>query len=117
VDGDLFAYDYESGKYDLIIFSHMAHGLAPADNQRAFELFRCALKPKGVLLINDLLAELDGSASPQALLSSARTFYATRDGAGYRYAEYEQWLESAGFRSVARHDTGTPTTLIIAQAE
>lgn len=117
VDGDLFAYDYESAKYDLVVFSHMAHGLAPADNQRAFELFRRALKPKGVLLINDLLSELDGSVSPQALLSSARTFYATRDGAGYRYAEYQQWLEAAGFCRLARHDTGTPTTLIMAEVE
>jgi ubiquinone/menaquinone biosynthesis C-methylase UbiE len=117
VDGDLFAYDYQSAKYDLIIFSHMAHGLAPLDNQRAFELFRRALKPKGALLINDLLAELDGSVSPQALLSSARTFYATREGAGYRYAEYQQWLEAAGFRRLARHDTGTPTTLIVAEVE
>jgi ubiquinone/menaquinone biosynthesis C-methylase UbiE len=117
VDGDLFAYDYENAKYDLIIFSHMAHGLAPADNQRAFELFRRALKPQGVLLINELLAELDGSVSPQALLSSARTFYATRDGAGYRYAEYREWLNAAGFRSIARHDTGTPTTLLLVQVE
>ena len=117
VDGDLFAYDYESAKYDLIIFSHMAHGLAPTDNQRAFELFRRALKPKGMLLINDLLPELDGSVSPQALLSSARTFYASRDGADYRYAEYRQWLEAAGFRSVARHATSTPTTLILAEVE
>jgi ubiquinone/menaquinone biosynthesis C-methylase UbiE len=117
VDGDLFAYDYESAKYDLIIFSHMAHGLAPADNQRAFVLFRRALKPQGVLLINELLAELDGSVSPQALLSSARTFYATRDGAGYRYAEYREWLNAAGFRSIARHDTGTPTTLLVVQVD
>jgi SAM-dependent methyltransferase len=117
VDGDLFAYDYESAKYDLIVFSHMAHGLAPADNQRAFQLFRGALKPKGVLLINDLLAELDGSVSPQALVSSARTFFATRDGAGYRYAEYQEWLGAAGFRSITRHATGTPTTLILAEVE
>lgn len=117
VDGDLFAYDYERAKYDLIIFSHMAHGLAASENQRAFELFRRALKPKGVLLINDLLAELDGSVSPQALLSSARTFYASREGAGYCYAEYQQWLEAAGFRRLARHDTGTPTTLIVAEVE
>jgi ubiquinone/menaquinone biosynthesis C-methylase UbiE len=115
VDGDFLRFDYKPAEYDIIVYSHMAHGLSKAENQRAFALFHAALKSTGVLVINDLLPELDGSAGMQALLSSARTFYATESGAGYRFSEYEAMLKASGFRDVSRSDTRTPTTLIMAR--
>jgi 2-polyprenyl-3-methyl-5-hydroxy-6-metoxy-1,4-benzoquinol methylase len=115
IDGDLHTVDFGNGRYDYIVYSHVAHVEGPQDNADVIARFRRALKPGGTLVISELIADDDRSGPPFALLFASTMLLQTTGGTTWRPADYRQWLTAAGFADVTFESTPTPSTLIFAR--
>jgi SAM-dependent methyltransferase len=115
VDGDILTDDFGWSRYDVAVYSHIAHMLGPAQNLAVFEKIRRALKPTGTLVIADFVLEDDRSGNPFALLFQANMLVKTKEGACWRRADYRTWLGDAGFGEVSFVPTPGPVSLILAQ--
>jgi len=115
IDGDFHTADLGVAKYDCMIYSHIAHQEAPADNIGMFRKCRKALKPGGALVVNDFILNDDRTGHPFAMIFAAQMLVATKGGATYRQSDYRSWLSEAGFTSVEIVPTPTPATLVIAK--
>jgi ubiquinone/menaquinone biosynthesis C-methylase UbiE len=115
VDGDFHVQDLGWSRYDLAIYSNIAHMLGPAQNYAVFEKIRRALKPTGTLVVADFVLEDDRRAHPIALLFQANMLMKTAEGACWRKADYTSWLGDAGFGEPRFVSTPGPVTLIFAK--
>jgi ubiquinone/menaquinone biosynthesis C-methylase UbiE len=93
----------------------MAHGVSPEQNIEALSKLRRALKPDGVLVINEFVVNDDGTAHPFILMFSCNILFHSSTGRGWRAADYRRWLEQTGFEDIAFEPTDTPATLIYAR--
>jgi ubiquinone/menaquinone biosynthesis C-methylase UbiE len=114
IDGDFHATDFGSAKYDLAIYSHIAHMEPPLENIAVFRKFHRALKPGGRLVINDFVLSDERTGHPFAMMFASQMLVATKAGSTYRQSDYRAWLREAGFKSVDIVPTGTPSTLVFA---
>lgn len=115
IDGDLHTVDFGSARYDIAIYSHIAHQETPQDNVAVFRKFRKALKPGATLLISDFILNDDRTGHPFSLIFNANMLLMTKGGATYRQADYRAWLAEAGFKTVSIEPTPLPATLIYAR--
>jgi ubiquinone/menaquinone biosynthesis C-methylase UbiE len=114
IDGDFHTTDFGSAKFDLAIYGHIAHQETPEDNIAIFKKFRKALKPGGMLVINDFILDEKRTGHPFALLFSAQMVLVTKGGNTWRQSDYCEWLGEAGFASVEIVATPSPSTLVFA---
>jgi hypothetical protein len=115
IDGDFHVEDLGWNRYDLAIYSNIAHMVGPGQNLAAFDKIRRALKRTGTLVIADFVLEDDRSGHPIALLFQANMLVRTEEGACWRKADYRTWLGDAGFGEVRYVPTPGPVTLIFAK--
>ncbi len=115
IDGDFHTADFGARTYDAAIYSHIAHQESPDSNRAIFKKFREAVKPGGVLVINDFVLNDDRTGHPFALMFSAQMLIATKEGFTYRQADYRSWLKEAGFSDVEIVATPTPATVVLAR--
>lgn len=114
IDGDFSTADFGSAKYDLAIYSHIAHMQPPGEILEIFRKFRKAIKPGGTLLINDFVLNDDRTGHPFAMMFTSQMLVATKAGSTYRQSDYRAWLGETGFKSVEIVPTPTPATLVFA---
>jgi SAM-dependent methyltransferase len=115
LDGDFHTTDFGSAKYDIAIYSHIAHQESPESNREIFRKFRKAIKPGGTLLISDFVLEDDRRGHPFALMFTSNMMLMSKDGAAYRKADYQAWLKEAGFTTVSIEPTPGPASLVYAK--
>jgi SAM-dependent methyltransferase len=115
LDGDFHTTDFGSAKYDLAIYSHIAHQESPESNREIFRKFRKAVKPGGTLLISDFVLEDDRQGHPFALMFTSNMMLLSKEGSAYRKADYQNWLKEAGFATVSIEPTPGPASLIYAK--
>jgi ubiquinone/menaquinone biosynthesis C-methylase UbiE len=115
IDGDFHDHDFGQGRYDHAIYAHIAHQETPDDNLAVFRKFRRALKPGGVLVVNDFVLGDDRTGHPFAMLFASQMLLGTKGGFTWRQSDYRSWLAEAGFTSVEIVPTPTPATLVIAR--
>jgi len=102
VPGDVLAMDLGEGQYDAALLAQITHYLAPEQDIALFERVRDSLAPSGVLVI-DVPMALD--ASDEWGSFGSFFLWATSGGKAHSFAEYREWLESAGFREVRQLGT------------
>lgn len=73
-----------------------------------------ALRPGGVLVINDFVVNDERTGPPFPLLFSLNMLVHTEKGMTYSEGHYRRWLGEAGFQSVQRHDALGLSTLLVA---
>jgi SAM-dependent methyltransferase len=114
LDGDFHKTEF-GGPYDLIIYSHIAHQEAPAENRATFKRVRAALKPNGRFVITDFIVP-DGrqGMNPFTGLFHANMLLRTKAGGVWTHSEYRAWLGEAGFPKVEAFETPGPATILIA---
>lgn len=87
--------------YDLIFYLSVGHNQAEEDNERVLaEVFR-SLRPGGLLVIHDYLADESLNAWTTAFRLTLLLETGTRT---YSHDEYLSWLGAAGFDDVVRMD-------------
>lgn len=100
IPGDAFKINF-GGPYDLVITANIAHHLEHAANVELFKKCRAALKPKGQLVLLDLVVN-DDRVSPPAEAAFALHLFATGSCDVYSFGEYQGMLRAAGFRRITR---------------
>lgn len=115
IDGDFHTSDFGAAKYDYAIYGHIAHQESPESNVAVFKKFRRALKPGGVLLVNDFVLNDARQGHPFAMMFPSQMLLVSKDGDAWRQADYKKWLAEAGFTSVEIVPTPGPATVIFAK--
>jgi len=115
IDGDFHSTDFGAARYDVAVYSHIAHQEGPEDNVAIFAKLRSALKPGGTLVVNDYVVDDDRSGPPFALLFASEMLLKSKQGGTWRRADYHAWLTKAGFEDVSFQPTSTPATLVFAR--
>ncbi|WP_329374951.1 class I SAM-dependent methyltransferase [Streptomyces sp. NBC_01483] len=114
IDGDFHTTDFGTAKYDIALYSHIAHQEGPEDNIAVFARLRDALKPGGTLVICDYVVDDDRSGPAFPLIFALEMLLKSNQGGTWRRADYHDWLVKAGFEDVSFHST-PPATLVVAR--
>jgi ubiquinone/menaquinone biosynthesis C-methylase UbiE len=115
IDGDFHSTDFGEARYDVAVYSHIAHQEGPADNIAVFAKLRRALKPGGTLVVNDYVVDDDRAGPPFALLFASEMLLKSTQGRTWRRADYAAWLAEAGFSDISFQRTPSPATLVLAR--
>ncbi|MBI2864117.1 MAG: methyltransferase domain-containing protein [Chloroflexi bacterium] len=113
VAGDIFATDWGSAAYDLVIAGNICHVFDDEANRRLLRRCLDALRPGGKLAILDALPNerLDGPRP--VVLYALGLLLRTRHGRVYPFSTYAGWLREVGFEAVERTDLSTSTASLI----
>jgi SAM-dependent methyltransferase len=94
--GDLFEADY--GKdHDVAILGHILHSEGPDRIRELLARTFAALRPGGVLAIQEFLPNDDRTGPPLPLLFAVNMLVNTEAGGTYTFPEISGWLAEAGF--------------------
>jgi len=118
IDGEHHSAAIEANHYDLVIASNFCRFESPKGNQELFAKAHAALKPGGHFVVNDFVPNEERTEPTFALRFSVYTLTHTPEGECWTLSQYSDWLQKAGFASIATHGdipkTLPGTTLIIA---
>ena len=114
LEGNLRTTDFGEGVYDLVVLGYIIQTEGPEWGRRLVEKAYRALKPGGQLLIAEMIPndERTGPAAP--LVYALDMVLHTTDGDVFTLAEYQEWLDKAGFAKVETIDIPAPWPLVLA---
>jgi ubiquinone/menaquinone biosynthesis C-methylase UbiE len=119
IDGEHHTAAIEPNNYDLILASNFCRFESPKGNQELFAKACRALKPGGLLVVNDFVPNEERTEPTFALRFSVYTLTHTPEGECWTLSQYSEWLKKAGFRDIETHGdipkTLPGTTLILAR--
>ena len=99
--GNLRRMAFGSSAFDVALLGNICHSEGAARSQRLFAKVQRALRPGGLMLVVDMLAddERKGEAGGvHALVFALNMLVHTEQGGTYTRSEYRSWAEAAGFR-------------------
>ncbi|BBA98100.1 putative methyltransferase [Actinacidiphila reveromycinica] len=114
VNGDFHTTDFGTARYDIALYSHIAHQEGAEDNIAVFSRLREALKPGGALVVCDYVVDDDRGGPALPLIFASEMLLKSKRGGTWRRSDYHEWLVKAGFTSVTFH-SAPPATLVIAR--
>ncbi len=114
IDGDFHTTDLGRARYDIALYSHIAHQEGPEGNIATFTRLREALKPGGALVVCDYVVDDDRSGPAFPLMFAMEMLIKSKQGDTWRRADYHAWLTKAGFEDVSFH-SAPPATLVVAR--
>ncbi|MGW7081803.1 methyltransferase [Streptomyces sp. NPDC054866] len=114
IDGDFHTTDFGTAKYDIALYSHIAHQEGPEGNVEVFTRLREALKPGGAVVICDYVVDDDRSGPAFPLIFASEMLLKSQQGGTWRQSDYRDWLVKAGFEDVSFH-SAPPATLVVAR--
>lgn len=119
IDGEHRSAAMEENHYDLVLASNFCRFESPSGNQKLFAKAHAALKPGGILVVNDFVPNEERTEPTFALRFSVYTLTHTPEGECWTLSQYADWLKRAGFESIKAHGdipkTLPGTTLILAR--
>ena len=89
------------GEHDVVFYLSVAHNQTAEDNRRVIEQIGQSLAPGGLLVIHEYLS--DEPLNPFVAAFRLTLLFETGTQT-YRYADYLDWLNEAGFVSIERID-------------
>lgn len=98
--GDLQEVDW-GGEHDLVFYLSVAHNHTADENRRIIGHIGNSLRRGGLLVIHEYLAETPLDALDAAFRLTLLVETGTQT---YRYDDYVDWLDAAGFASIVRID-------------
>lgn len=114
VDSDFHTVDLGRERFDVAVYSHIAHQEGPEANVRMLTRMRQALRPGGALVICDYVVNDDRAGPAFPLMFAAEMLLKSPHGSTWRQQDYCEWLARAGLV----HVTFTPVpgaTLVVAR--
>lgn len=94
--------------HDVIWISQILHGDSPEEAAKLVAKAGKALKPGGLLAIQDFMLDNDRSGPAHPALFSLNMLVGTRGGQSYTWAEVEAMMKDAGTDSISRLDVALP---------
>ena len=113
--GNVRQLDLGTNKYDLIILGNICHSEGERNTKILLEKSYKALRRGGRLLLADVVPNNDRTGSLLALLFAVNMLLNTTEGDVFTFAQYNEWLQHAGFNSVTSANVGGDSPLILAQ--
>ncbi|KFG71548.1 class I SAM-dependent methyltransferase [Streptomyces mutabilis] len=114
IDGDLHTTDFGAARYDVALYSHIAHQEGPEQNIEVFTRLRDCLKPGGALVVCDYVVDDDRRGPAFPLIFASEMLLKSQQGSTWRQSEYRDWLVKAGFEEISFH-AAPPATLVVAR--
>ncbi|MGW0792871.1 methyltransferase [Streptomyces sp. NPDC002911] len=114
IDGDFHTTDFGTARYDIALYSHIAHQEGAEGNIDTFTRLHACLKPGGALVVCDYVVDDDRSGPPFPLIFASEMLLKSQQGGTWRQSEYRDWLVKAGFENISFH-SAPPATLIVAR--
>ena len=106
--------DFGEGQFDVAILGHICHSEGPVRTQELLARVHRALKPRGHILIADLIADDERQEAGYPLLFAVNMLVNTEEGDTFTLAEYREWLLAAGFQQVRTLQAPSSSPLILA---
>ncbi|MCA9522794.1 MAG: class I SAM-dependent methyltransferase [Myxococcales bacterium] len=115
IDGNFHTLDFGTEEYDVILYSHCAQAATPEQNIAVFKKVRQALKPGGVLVVNDCILNNDRSGHNFALTFNVNLLLHSSAGSTWTKKQLREWLDAADFHDVTFEQTPTAAALLFAR--
>lgn len=94
--GDLFSADFGQD-HDVVTLGHILHSEGPERIRQLLARTFAALRPGGIIAIQEFLPNDERSGPPLPLLFAVNMLVNTEAGGTYTFAEIGGWLAEAGF--------------------
>ncbi|MFE6721793.1 methyltransferase [Streptomyces albidoflavus] len=114
IDGDFHTTDFGTARYDVALYSHIAHQESPDANIEVFTRLRDCLKTGGALVVCDYVVDDDRGGPAFPLIFASEMLLKSQQGGTWRQSDYRDWLLKAGFEEVSFH-SALPATLVVAR--
>ena len=117
-DGDLFVDQlwHSHGPFDLVILSHLLHQESPERIGELMDKISSALRPSGLILINEYVLDEDKSTPPYSLIFDLSMLLQNHGGGAYTLSELRGFLKAIGHDILRVYDELPPATLVLSQA-
>lgn len=102
IEGD-FLTDPLGGPWDAVLLSNIIHGLGPQENRDLLTRLKAALRPGGMVMVNDLFIADNWTSPAGAVLFGLTMLMFTREGQTYRAVDFAALCREAGFTTVEEH--------------
>jgi ubiquinone/menaquinone biosynthesis C-methylase UbiE len=112
--GDAFKVEFPGG-FDVALVTNFLHHFDPATCTSFLKKVHAALKPGGCVAVLEFVPNPDRVSPPVPARFALSMLTGTQGGDAYTFAELEQQLKGAGFRSVSAHALPTPQLVLLAQ--
>lgn len=102
VSGNWRDIQWQKNAYDVVILGHILHSEGKEFSKRLIQQCYDALKPSGVLVIAEFIANNDRNGPPFAMLFGVNMLIRTTEGCVFTDAELNAMLSAAGFTKTYR---------------
>jgi 2-polyprenyl-3-methyl-5-hydroxy-6-metoxy-1,4-benzoquinol methylase len=93
--------DFEKGAiptgYDVVMLTHVLHGLAPEKCEALLTRIHESLPKGGVVIVNDFLLEKSGASPVFSSLLTMNAFMLSNGGSLHTAEQMKEWITNAGF--------------------
>jgi len=101
--GDVLTADFGTGQFDIIFFGAILYFFNPEQVRGILQRAHKALKPGGLVVINETIADEERCQNEVALMVAFQLFIFAPQSKVYTFSEYKDLLEKEGFTNVTQH--------------
>ncbi len=112
-EGNLFTADL-GGPHDLVIASHILHHFSLQDCDRIIKRIRKALRPGGMLAIQEFIVDNARAARTRQILFSLVMLVWTNEGEAWSFQDYRRLLAGNSFRRIRFTNRQQPSQFVTA---
>jgi SAM-dependent methyltransferase len=103
--GDVLTMDLGTEQFDIVLLGNILHYFPPSQMQALLCKTHQALKPGGLVVIDDGVLDEERGPAEDVLLAAVEMVNSAPYAEFHTFSEYKGALESAGFTQVALHGT------------
>jgi ubiquinone/menaquinone biosynthesis C-methylase UbiE len=112
--GDIEEMDLPSASFDCAIMANICHVVGPVSTRKAFHQLSQVLRPGGRLVIVDFMPDDARSQPGWPMIFGVNMLVTTVEGDVFTAAQYESWLQAAGFSQIIHHELEKDVTALVA---
>lgn len=101
--GDVLTVDFGTERFNIVFFGAILYYFNPEQVRRILQRAYKALKPGGLVVINETIADEERCQNEVALMVAFQLFIFAPQSNVYTFPEYRELLEKEGFTNVTRH--------------
>jgi SAM-dependent methyltransferase len=103
--GDVLTIDFGTEQFDVVLLGNILHYFPPDQLQAILRKANQALKPGGLVVIDDGVLDEERGLAEDVLLAAVEMVNSAPYAEFHTFSEYEDALESAGFTHVTLHNS------------